>query len=413
MAKNLYRNISCLVTNSGLSAIGGVRPQEQHLGIIKNGAVAHCSKRGVVWAGKDSELPKEFKTKPWKQFSGKGLTAYPGLVDPHTHPVFSGDRAHEFSLRMAGAKYQEIADAGGGILSSMRATRSAKAKDLTEDLQKRLKAASRLGVRLMEAKSGYGLEEKAELRSLEAIEEANHSFGVELVATCLAAHAFPPEFREKRDAYVDSLIQSLFPKVHKRSLAAYVDVFCDEGYFSLAQTEKLVSAAHSLGFRTRLHGEELAYTGVAEKAAQWGSDSVDHLLKISEGGVKAMARSGTVGILLPATAFYLREPFAPARKMIDQGMVVALASDFNPGSSPTQSLPFVGTLAAVQMGMTVPEIIAALTWNGARSLRKEYEYGALVPGFKGGPIFAEGDHPAALFYRVAPESLAVPESFTR
>jgi len=413
MAKNVYRNISCLVTNAGLPAISGVRPKEEHLGIIKNGAVVHCTSKGVMWVGKNSDLPKAFKTKPWKQFSGRGLTAYPGLVDPHTHPVFSGDRAHEFALRMSGAKYQEIADAGGGILSSMRATRAVKSGELTIALKKRLRAASRLGVRLMEAKSGYGLEERAELKSLEAIQRANLSSGVELVATCLAAHAFPPEFREKKDAYVDSLIQSLFPKVHKRSLATYVDVFCDDGYFSLAQTELLVHAAHTLGFRTRLHGEELAHTGVAEKAAQWGSDSVDHLLKISDAGIKAMARSGTVGILLPATAFYLREPLAPARKMIDQGMVIAMASDFNPGSSPTQSLPFVGTLAAVQMEMTVPEIIAALTWCGARSLRKEFEYGTLLPGFKGAPIFAEGDHPAALFYRVAPESLPVPESFTR
>lgn len=413
MAKSVYRNISCLVTNSGIPSIGGVRPKEEHLGIIRNGAVVYCSKSGVLWAGKEANLPKQFKSKPWRQFSAKGLTAYPGLVDPHTHPVFSGDRAHEFSLRMAGARYQEIAAAGGGIVSSMRATRSAKVGELISSLEKRLKSAARLGVRLMEAKSGYGLSTKAELSSLEAIRDANGSQGVELVSTCLAAHAFPPEFREDKESYIKEMIESLFPKVHKRSLATYVDVFCDDGYFSLQQTERLVNAAHGLGFRTRLHGEELARTGVAEKAAAWGSDSVDHLLKISDSGINAMARSGTVGILLPATAFYLRENYAPARKMIDQGMVVALASDFNPGSSPTQSLPFVGTLAAVQMGMTVPEIIAALTWNGARSLRKEFEYGALVEGFKGPPIFAEGDHPAALFYRVAPESLATPESFTR
>lgn len=249
------------------------------------------------------------------------------------------------------------------------------------------------------------------MRSLEVLHAARKLRPeMEIVPTCMAAHAIPPEYKQNKGAYVALVIERILPTVAQKKLAAYVDVFCDEGYFSVDETLKIASAAHSLGFSVRLHGEELARTGIAEKGAEAGAHSIDHLLKIDDHGIAAMARSGTVGVLLPGTSFYLREPPAPARRLIDAGVVVALASDFNPGSSPTQNLPFIGTLAAVSLGMTTAEIITGLTWAGARSLRRENSYGALMPGFLGKPAFAEGDHPSALFYRVAPPSLPDPES---
>jgi imidazolonepropionase len=407
-----YRKISCLITNSGMAAIGGVRPKEEHLGILRNAALVFHPKKGVVWSGPESSLPKQFKAKPWKQKDCRGLTAYPGLVDPHTHPVFAGNRAHEFALRMAGATYQEIAAAGGGILHSMEATRRASAAELKSSLEKRLAVSAGFGIRLQEAKSGYGLDPSSEIKSLKIIRACDGEHGVKLVATCLAAHAVPPEHKANRQRYVDEVVQTVLPRVARQKLADYVDVFCDQGYFSVEESITIVKAAYALGLSARLHGEELGQTGIAEVAAALGVHSVDHLLKVSDKGILAMAKAGTVGVLLPATAFYLKESPAPARKLIDQGVPVALASDFNPGSSPTQNLPFVGSIAAIQLGMTIPEIIAGLTWNGARSLRKEKEFGSLCEGALGVPAFAEGDHPAALFYRLAPASLPEPANLT-
>jgi imidazolonepropionase len=413
MSGLVFRRIACLVTNEGVAAKGGVRPQEADLGLLTNAALVFSPKKGVIWSGPDKSLPKEFKAKTWKHKDCTGLTAYPGLVDGHTHPVFAGDRSREFELRMRGATYQEIAAAGGGIVKSVAATRAASNKELADLLDERLTTAFGFGVRLLEAKSGYGLDKKTELRSLELIKAAGSKRGVKLVPTCMAAHAIPPERKNDRRKFIDEVIHETLPAVAKKKLAEYVDVFCDAGYFSVDETMEILAAGKALGLSTRVHGEELGLTGIAAKAAEFGAHSVDHLLKVDDSGIKALARAGTVAMLLPATGFYLREPSAPARKLIDQGAVVAVATDFNPGSCPTQNLPFVGSLCAISLGMTTAEIIAAITWNSARSLRKEKEYGTLMPGARGLPAFARGDHPSALFYRLAPASLPVPVNFTR
>ena len=407
-----YRKIACLVTNEGVVAKGGVRPEEKDLGLIHNAALVYSPKKGVLWVGPDAKLPRAFKAKPWKQKDGRGLTAYPGLVDPHTHVVFAGDRSREFELRMRGATYQEIAAAGGGIATSVRETRKASKPVLAKLLDERMKAARGFGVRLLEGKSGYGLTPATEIRALEVMRENSGRHGVELVTTCMAAHAIPPERKADRRGYIEEIKTKIFPTVARRKLADYVDVFCDAGYFSVEETIELLEAGRALGLATRVHGEELGLTGIAVKAAEFGAHSVDHLLKVDDKGIRALAASGTVATLLPATGFYLREPPAPARKLIDAGAIVALATDFNPGSCPTQNFPFVGTLAAVALQMSTAEIIAAMTWNAARSLRREKDYGALLPGFKGEPVFATGDHPSALFYRLAPASLAEPAIFT-
>lgn len=404
--KKVYRHIECLITNRGLVGKRGVRPTDAGLGIIRQAALAYDDKTGVVWVGADKDLPREFKK--WKSVEAKGHVAYPGLVDCHTHLAFAGNRAHEFELRMQGASYQDIAKAGGGILYSMEQTRAASAADLTKLIKARLDTAYNFGVRLMESKSGYGLSYEAELKSLKALRKAAEGSPVELETTCLSAHAIPPEFKEDRQIYVIQICKQYLPKF--KALARFCDVFCDPGFFSLEETRTIFSAATKLGYKLRLHGEELANTGAAELAAEMGACSVDHLLKVSDKGIKALAESKTVGVLLPATSFYLREPAAPARKLIDAAVPIAIASDFNPGTSPTQNLPFVGTLAAINLGMTTAEIIAGLTYVPALSLCRETEFGALLPGFKGSPIFCQGDHPSALFYQMAPARvLAEPE----
>ncbi len=407
--KTVYRHISCLITNEGVAARGGVRPQEEDLGILRDAALVFSAKNGVEWVGPDKNLPKPFRAKAWKHVNAKGFVAYPGLVDAHTHPVFAGDRALEFELRMRGAKYGEIAAAGGGILTSVKATRAATLRSLAAALEDRVRAAKNFGVRLLECKSGYGLTEKSELASLEAIKKTRVP-GIELIGTCLAAHAIPPEYKEKRAEYIDLIVSRILPQVAKKRLAEYVDVFCDQGFYTVEESLSILRAAHSLKLCTRVHGEELSLTGIAKAAAELGSHSVDHLLKVDDSGAQALAERGCVAVLLPGTALYLREPPAPARKLIDAGCVVALASDFNPGTSPTQNLPFIGTLAAISLGMTTAEIIAALTWNGARSLRRESRYGTLLPGARGEPAFAHGDHPSALFYAMAPAGLPAPSS---
>jgi imidazolonepropionase len=409
MSGIVYRKLSCAITNEGLAAKGGIHPQENDLGLIANAALVTTNQGKILWVGKDSSLPKTFRGKAWKTKNGKGFVAYPGLVDAHTHPVFSGDRSLEFELRMRGATYQEIAEAGGGIVTSVAATRTAAKKDLRQKLEARLATSYDFGVRLQEAKSGYGLSTKSEIQSLTVIQEAKSK--VRLIPTCMAAHAIPKEKREKRQDYIEEIFQ-IIEIVAKKKLAKYVDVFCDRGYFSVEETLKFLAAGRAVGLAARVHGEELGLTGIAKAAAEFGAHSVDHLLKVDDAGIAALAKSGTVATLLPGTGFYLKEPPAPARKLIDAGAIVALATDFNPGSCPTQNMPFIGSLGAIVLGMTTAEIIASLTWNAARSLREEKSYGALLPGYLGAPAFCEGDHPSALFYRLAPAALPSPPSFT-
>ena len=236
MSQFVYRKIACLVTNEGIASKGGVRPQEGDLGLLRDAALVFSRREGVMWAGPDRNLPKQFREKKWRHLDCRGLTAYPGLVDGHTHPVFAGDRSREFELRMKGATYQEIAAAGGGIVSTVAATRKASSAELTSSLLERLRTAHGFGVRLMEAKSGYGLDYKSELRALQVIRAADQEEGVALVPTCMAAHAIPTERKSNRRGYIDEILSTILPAVAKKKLAAYVDVFCDEGYFSVSET---------------------------------------------------------------------------------------------------------------------------------------------------------------------------------
>lgn len=311
---------------------------------------------------------------------GGGLLT-PGLVDSHTHAVFGKWRADEYVLRCRGVPYMEIARRGGGINASVRDLRARSEDELVELSLPRLRELLESGATTVEVKSGYGLSTEDELKTLRAVRRLNGLQPVELVPTFLGAHEFPPEYRERRDAYVDLLVEEMIPAVAEEGLARFCDVFMEPGVFDRAQSERVLRAGLEHGLRPKLHADELEGSGGAELAAELGAASADHLGDVSEAGVRALAESGTVATLLPATLFFLGRPsFAPARALLDAGATVALATDFNPGSSPTPSLPFVMTAACSRMGMSPAEALRAATAGGAAALELGDGRGTLAPG---------------------------------
>ncbi|MBY0524582.1 MAG: imidazolonepropionase [Gemmataceae bacterium] len=310
--------------------------------------------------------------------AGKVVT--PGLIDCHTHLIFAGSREDEFEQRLQGATYQEIAARGGGINATVQRVRRASKEELKALARPRLERFLRFGVTTIEVKSGYGLTLVDEIKCLEAIAELNAEGPLELVPTFLGAHAVPPEFRNDRDGYIRLLIDEMLPEIARRKLASYCDVFCETGVFSLAESERILGRARDLGLGLRLHADELTPLGGAELAARMGAASADHLLCITDAGIDALAASGTVATLLPGTAFFLGVDYAPARKLIERGVKVALASDCNPGTCPTENLPLVGAMACTQMKMLPAEVLTALTLNAATALGRADRIGSLEVG---------------------------------
>ncbi len=309
-----------------------------------------------------------------------GKVILPGFVDSHTHAVFAGERADEFAMRIEGKTYQEIAAAGGGIVSSMRGVRESTKEELSQSLLKRLDAMLQCGTTTAEIKSGYGLDCENDVKILEAIKTAQHESPLELHATFLGAHAVPPEFKGRQDDYVEYVINEMLPEIGRRDLAEFCDVFCDEGYFTVEQSERIFRAALKFNMQPKVHVDELAETGGAALAARIGALSADHLLCVSDPGIEAMKSAGVVATLLPGTAYFLGLKYADARKMIDAGLTVGLATDFNPGTSPVWNMQMIISLACTQMKMTVEEAIAGSTINGAAALGKGNAIGSLEPG---------------------------------
>jgi imidazolonepropionase len=307
-------------------------------------------------------------------------TITPGYVDAHTHFVYGGDRADEFVQRLEGVPYMEIMARGGGIASTTRATRAATEEELLNGGLERLKTMLSYGVTTVEGKSGYGLDEATELKQLEVMKRLSAVQPVEIVRTFMGAHATPAEYKGRPDEFIDFMIHRVMPKVAEARLAEYVDIFCEKNVFNVAQARRYFEAAKKLDLGTRIHAEEIVNLGGAQLAAEVGSASADHLLQIDDEGIRALAASETIATLLPATAFCLREHYAPARRLIDSGCAVALASDYNPGSCHTQSIPLVISLAALYMAMSCEEILTALTLNGAASLGRADRIGSLEAG---------------------------------
>ncbi|MGC8893932.1 MAG: imidazolonepropionase [candidate division WOR-3 bacterium] len=325
-----------------------------------------------------------------------GRCALPGLIDSHTHLVYAGNRAGEFAQRLGGADYLAILKAGGGILSTVKATRAASDEELY--LLARERAAEMLswGVTTIESKSGYGLATEHEMRLLQVAKRLSHE-GFQVVPTFMGAHAIPPEFGENRKAYVDLVVEEMLPAA--RELAVFCDVFMDQGAFTPDETERIFGKAIELGYKLKIHADELAHTGGAEMAGKWGAVSADHLLHPSDEGLEAMAKSETVAVMLPATSFSLRKPYAPVERFRAAGLRVAIATDHNPGTSPTLSLPLAATIGILAGGLTIEEALLGMTANAARSLGLD-DRGVLAPGKRADILVLDVDEPAQIFYQI-------------
>ena len=328
-----------------------------------------------------------------------GKCLLPGFVDSHTHMVFGGWRADEFGWRMRGDSYMSIMERGGGIVNTVSATRSCSSAELEERTLGFLRLMSSMGVTTVEAKSGYGLDRESELRMLEVMQSLNarEDSPVAIDPTFMGAHAMPADFDGSSDDYIALLIDML-PEVKSRGLARHCDVFCEKGVFSIDQSRRLLLAARRAGLLPRMHADEIVNTGGAQLAAEIGALSADHLLHVSDEGIAALAASSTVATLLPLTAFTLREPYAPGRKLIDSGCAVALASDFNPGSCLSCSIPLLIALACIYMNFSAEEAVTALTLNGAAALGLADSIGSIEVGKQGDLVLLDFDSPAFLPY---------------
>jgi imidazolonepropionase len=346
--------------------------------VLENAALAVVDGR-IAAVGADADLRGRFAGATIIDCTNRVIT--PGFVDSHTHAVFGAWRPHEYAMRSRGAPYMEIARQGGGINSSVRDVRSRSQEELESLTRDRLRGMLELGTTTAEVKSGYGLETEAELKMLRVVRTLAAEGPIDLVPTFLGAHEFPSEYRERHDDYVELLIDEMIPAVAAEDLAVYCDVFMEPGVYTADQTRRILEAGLLYGLKPRLHADELEGSGGAELAAELGAASADHLGAISDAGIRALARAGTVATLLPATLFFLGRPErAPARKLIDAGATVALATDYNPGSSPSPSMPLVMTMACSSMGMDPFEALHAATAGGAAALGLNDGRGTIVEG---------------------------------
>lgn len=391
----LLKNISTLLTLQGASAKNGRYIKEEDLGIMNQASVV-MDKDKIVWVGPHKKLPKEWaKKKGMRELDMKGKTVLPGFVECHTHLIFAGDRAAEFEMRNQGVSYQEIAAKGGGILSTMKKTRSSSLKDLVATGQKRVDHFLSQGVTTLEVKSGYALNLKDEIKVLQAVQELK---GPRTVSTFLGAHALPPEYKSYEE-YLVFLAEKVLPVVAKKKLARRVDVFIEKGFFPVEASERYLRRAQELGFEVLIHADQMSLSGGSEVAVRIGALSGDHLLQVEEKEIRNLAKSEVTGVLLPTADLYTKTKYPPARAMIDAGVRVALATDFNPGTSPTQDLNLVGLLARLEMKMSLPEVIAAYTVGAAHALNLHKEIGSVEVG-KSADIMGIDQEWSCLFYSV-------------
>jgi len=381
----LLVNIGQLLTLRSASGKPGPRrgAELNDLGIIRDGALL-CVGGKIVSVAKTREaLRGPWVTKNRKkivEIDCSGQVVLPGFVDSHTHPAFAAPRLVDFEKRIAGASYEEIAEAGGGIRSSIEAVREAGKPQLAEKILSALREMAEHGTTTVEAKSGYGLSLESELKSLEAIATASRKWPGTVVPTLLGAHVVPREYENRRQAYVKIVCEEMIPQAAKRKLARFVDVFTERGAFNLEETEKIFDAAAHQGFGLRAHVGQLSETPLRQ-LLRFNVASLDHLDHVSDGDIAQLAKRDTIATLVPSANYFLGlGEFAPARKFIESGVTVALATDYNPGTSPTLSMPFVLSLACTHMKMTPAEAISAATMNGAWALRMQGRKGSIEPG---------------------------------
>ena len=384
MNKIIIKNASELVTCKGKAPKHGRDMSD--IGLIGNGCVV-IENDIIIDAGQE-EILKKYDEKEYRIIDAKNKAVLPGFIDSHTHFIFGGYRADEFSWRLRGDNYMSIMERGGGITGSVRATRNTSLEEFINLGMNRLNKILDMGVTTVEGKSGYGLDYETEIRQLKAMKQLNETHPVDIVPTFLGPHSVLPEYKGKEDKFIDFMIDVL-PKVKEEKLAEFADIFCEKNVFTVEQSRKFLTAAKNNGLKLKIHADEMYQLGGTELAVELGCTSADHLLQASDEGIKQLSKSDTVATLLPATAFCLKEEYARARYIIDSGCAVALATDFNPGSCFTNSVPLVIALAALNMNMTIEEIIAALTINAAAAVGRSNTIGSIEAGKKADIIILE------------------------
>lgn len=391
----IIKNISCLATCRG--SYRKTRENLQDAGIIENGYVVienHIIKEVGSGEGYLRHV-KEGDT----LLDGFNKTVTPGLIDCHTHVVYSGSRENELSLKLKNISYIDILKQGGGILSTVKKTREASFEKLVEESRKRLDSMLLHGTTTIESKSGYGLNLKDEIKMLEINKKLNELHPVDVISTFMGAHAVPEEFKDDRSLYIDLIVNHMIPYISKNSLAEFADCFCEEGVFTIEESRKILRCALDHGLKVKLHADEIKPIGGSELAAELGAVSAEHLVGASEEGIKALSERGIVAVLLPATSFYLMlNKFADARKMIEFGVPIALSTDCNPGTSPTESLQTIMTFACFGMRLLPEEIINAMTINAACALNREKEIGSIEAGKKADIVIFDSPNLNYLIY---------------
>jgi imidazolonepropionase len=362
--------------------------------------------KGIIQAVGPTDEILSRAGKDAKQIDCQGRAMIPGLVDPHTHMCFAQTRENEFSERICGVPYLEILKRGGGILNSVDSVRRASVQDLLKNTLEHLKIALAHGSTTVEIKSGYGLDTENELKMLSVIELAGQKAAQDIAATFLGAHAIPREYKEHPDQYVDLIINEMIPKVADQGIASFADVFCEKGVFTPEQSRRILEAAMEHGLTPKLHADEVNDLGGGAMAADLKAVSADHLLAVSPKSIAKMAQAQVVAVLLPATAYSLKKTYAPARKMLNAGLAVALATDCNPGSSYVLSMPFAIGLAIMQMGLSVEEALTAATLNAAHALNLARKVGSLEPGKQADFCLLHGETPAVIAYRAGVNPMA-------
>lgn len=397
--KTLLKDVSSLVliTSNKATVLRG--EEAKNIETITNGAIYFGDK--IEWIGSSSQAEQKIQNgelQPQRIISLKGRTIFPGFIDSHTHSVFAGNRSNEFAQKVAGATYQEIASKGGGILATVKATRKASIDELFELAYENVLSSISYGTVALEIKSGYGLDLESELKILKTVEKLKKVFPIDIIPTFLGAHDFPPEFKNRRDEYVQIVCSKMIPAVANEGLAKYCDCFVDIGYYSIEQARKIFETALKFGLKIKMHADELADVGAGKLAGEFGAISADHLLYVSDESLDSMAKSGTIATLLPGTSFFSRMVYAPARKIINKGLAVALATDFNPGSCYTENMQIILSLAVNNLGLTCEEAMAASTLNGSAALELSDKIGSLEVGKYSTFVVARFSNYIDLFY---------------
>ncbi len=385
MNKLIIKNASELITCKGKAPKHGKDMSD--IGLIKNGCIV--IEDGIIVDVGTSNILKNYNEKEHQIIDAENKAVMPGFIDSHTHLIFGGYRADEFSWRLKGDSYMSIMERGGGITSSVRATRNTSLEEFIALGIKRLDKILAMGVTTVEGKSGYGLDSETEIRQLKAMKQLNEMHPVDIVPTFLGPHSVLPEYKGKEDEFIQFMIDDVLPKVKDENLAEFADIFCEKNVFTIEQSRKFLTAAKNAGLKLKIHADEMYQLGGAELAVELGCTSADHLLQASDEGIRQLSESNTVATLLPGTAFCLKEEYARARHMIDSGCAVSLATDFNPGSCFTNSIPLIIALAALHMNMTIEEIITSLTINAAAAVGKSATTGSIEKGKKADVIILE------------------------